>query len=420
MDRQSALGASERDAPPGHAHAEPDRPTPGQRALPLALNAALFGICYPLTNYLAELIHQQSGLRGVALPWESALPFLPWMVLPYMTSGLLFVLSFFLVRGRGQLSVLSRRVAFATLVACLVFAAFPLRFELSRPPVDAALPAWLFAQLSLFDRPYNQLPSLHVAYCVIFWPALRTAAHAGWQRAALAGWLSLVALSTVFSYQHHALDVLAGAALGLLALRLLRPPAAAEPARKPVAFFSAAMAALALLAWIALGGFAWLYLCASLLLIARAYHTRAANFLHKRDGRYPFWIWLLYALYLAGYRLTWQLVRWRERRKPPFVQLGERLWIGRRLSNAEAVLLPPGCVVIDLANELSETPLLRRNVYHHFPLLDLDAPNMRSARPIIDAIAAYHAEGRHIYLHCAMGYRRSREIAHLYQEHSQQ
>jgi membrane-associated phospholipid phosphatase len=420
MDRQSAPGASERDAPRGHAHAEPDSPTPGQRALPLALNAALFAICYPLTNHLAELAHQQSGLRGLTLPWESALPFLPWMVLPYMTSGLLFALSFLLVRGRGQLSALSRRVAFATIIACLIFAAFPLRFELSRPPVDAALPAWLFAQLSLFDRPYNQLPSLHVAYCVIFWPSLRTAARAGWQRAALAGWLSLVALSTVFSYQHHVLDVLAGGALGLLAVGLLRPLAAAEPARKPVAFFYAAMAALALLAWIALGGFAWLYLSASLLLVARAYQTHAANFLHKRDGRYPFWISLLYAPYLVGYRLTWQLVRLRERRNPPFVQLGERLWVGRRLSNAEAALLPADCVVIDLANELSETPLLRRHVYHHFPLLDLDAPTMRSARPIIDAIAAYSADGRHIYLHCAMGYRRSREIAHLYQEHTQQ
>ena len=224
----------------------------------------------------------------------------------------------------------------------------------------------------------------------------------------------------MFSYQHHVLDVLAGAALGLLAVRLLRPPAPAEQARKPVAFFYAAMSALALLAWIALGGFAWLTLCASLLMVARAYHTRAANFLRKRDGRYPLWIWLLYAPYLAGYRLTWQLVRWRERRKPPFLQLGERLWVGRRLSNAEAALLPADCVVIDLANELSETPLLRRHVYHHFPLLDLDAPTMRSAQPIIAAIAGHAAEGRHIYLHCAMGYRRSREIAHLYQEHTQQ
>lgn len=420
MDRQSAPGACQRDALPGAALAEPASPTPGQRALPLALNAALFGICYPLTNQLAELAQQRSGLGSASVSWEAGLPFLPWLVLPYMTSGALFVLSFLLVRGRGQLSALSRRVAFATLVACLIFTVFPLRFELSRPPVDAALPAWLFAQLSLIDRPYNQLPSLHVAYCAIFWPALRTAARASWQRAALAGWLLLVAVSTVFSYQHHVLDVLAGAVLGMLALRVLRTPADGAQQRKPVAFCYAAMAALALLAWVSLSGVAWLYLCASLLFVARAYRNRTANFLHKRDGRYPLWIWLLYAPYLAGYLLTWQLVRWRERRRPAFVKLTERLWVGRRLTNAEAAQLPADCVVIDLANELSETPLLRRHVYHHFPLLDLDAPTMRSAQPIIAAIAGHAAEGRHIYLHCAMGYRRSREIAQLYQEHIQQ
>src|SRR5476649_635130 len=93
-------------------------PSMQQRVTQLALNGALFGVCYPLTNYLAQR-HQDVG--NVAMAWESALPFLPWMVLPYMTSGLFFVLSFLLVRDRAGLSALSRRVAFATVVACLVF-----------------------------------------------------------------------------------------------------------------------------------------------------------------------------------------------------------------------------------------------------------------------------------------------------------
>ena len=419
MYRQSAPGTCERGPQVGAGAATRGGVAAGQRWIPLGLNAALFGICYPATNYLGQLQQEQSGVGGVAMAWEAGLPFLPWMVLPYMTSGLLFALSFLLVRGRGELSALSRRVAFATLVACLIFAASPLRFELTRPAVDAALPAWLFAQLSLVDRPYNQLPSLHVAYCVIFWPALRTVARAAWQRAALAGWLLLVAVSTVFSYQHHVLDVAGGALLGVLAVRLLPVPAARAEIRKPVSFVYAVLAALSLLAWLALGGPWWLYLCASLLLVARAYHTRSADFLRKRDGRYPLWIWLLYAPYLAGYLLTWQLVRLRERHRPPFVHHGGPLWVGRRLSNAEAARLPADCVVIDLANELSETPALRRHVYRHFPLLDLDTPTIHSAKHIIEAIAGYAREGRPIYLHCAMGYRRSREIAQLYQEHGQ-
>lgn len=390
-------------------------PSMRERVTQLALNGALFGLCYPLANHLAE---RSGAARSVALPLDAAVPFLPWMVLPYMTSGLLFGLSFLLADSRATLSALSRRVAFATVAACLVFAAFPLRFSYLRPLVDAPLPAWLFAQLSAMDQPYNQLPSLHVAYCVIFWPALRRFAGSRTQQAALAAWLLLVAAATVFTYQHHLADVAAGALLGLLAIRLL--PEAASGASKPVAFSYTLMAGLSLLAWFALGGLWWLYLCASLLLVAWAYHRRHAAFLHKHEGRYPLWVWLLYAPYLGGYLLTWQLVRWRERHRPPFDRHSERLWVGRRLSNAEAARLPAGCAVIDLANELSETKALRNRPYHHFPLLDLHALDARSVQPILAAIAAHAAQGRDIYLHCAMGYQRSRHIAQLYKEYSQQ
>ncbi|KQV87861.1 hypothetical protein ASD15_27820 [Massilia sp. Root351] len=409
-------------------------PSMRERVTQLALNGALFGLCYPLANHLA----QRAGTTGsVALPWDAALPFLPWMVLPYMTSGLLFVLSFVLAASRAELSALSRRVAFATVAACLVFAAFPLRFGFERPAVDAALPAWLFAQLSAMDQPYNQLPSLHVAYCLIFWPALSSALRSrAVARAVLAAWLMLVAAATVFTYQHHLADVAGGALLGMLAIRALPGRAAvragvahlAAPAQgaaghataKPVAFCYTLLAGLSLLAWVALGGPWWLYLCASLLLVAWAYQRRDAAYLHKRNGRHPLWIWLLYAPYLGGYLLTWQLVRWRERHKPPFDRHSERLWVGRRLSNAEAARLPAGCAVIDLSNELSETPALRRHPYQHFPLLDLHTLDARSAQPILAAIATHASQGRDIYLHCAMGYQRSRLIAQLYTEYAKQ
>jgi membrane-associated phospholipid phosphatase len=393
-------------------------PSMRERMTQLALNGALFGLCYPLANHLAQ---RAGASRNVALPWDATMPFLPWMVLPYMTSGLLFALSFLLADSRAGLSALSRRVAFATLAACLIFAAFPLRFGFERPAVDAALPAWLFAQLSAMDQPYNQLPSLHVAYCVIFWPALSGACRG---RAVLlfplAAWLLLVAAATVFTYQHHVADVAGGALLGLLAVRAIPAVATGQAASKPVAFCYTLLAAMSLLAWLALGGPWWLYLCGSLLLVAWAYQRRNPAFLHKRNGRYPLWVWLLYAPYLAGYLLTWQLVRWRERHRPPFDRHSERLWVGRRLSNAEAARLPAGCAVIDLSNELSETPALRGRSYQHFPLLDLHALDARSARPILAAIAAHASQGRDIYLHCAMGYQRSRIIAQLYTEYAKQ
>eukprot|EP01034_Spumella_vulgaris_P046029 gene46029-57383_t len=83
-------------------------PSMRERMTQLVLNGALFGLCYPLANHLAQ---RAGASRNVALPWDATMPFLPWMVLPYMTSGLLFALSFLLADSRAGLSALSRRVA---------------------------------------------------------------------------------------------------------------------------------------------------------------------------------------------------------------------------------------------------------------------------------------------------------------------
>lgn len=385
-------------------------PSLHERLIQLALNGALFGIAYTLTNLAA---HQAHITRNVAMAWETSLPFAPWMIVPYMTSGLLFILSFLLARDRTSLMALSQRIAFATITACVIFAAWPLRFASPRPEIHAALPAWLYTQLAAMDLPYNQLPSLHVAYCVIFWPTLRRALNGAGARAALAVWLLLVAASTVFTWQHHVLDVAGGALLGALAVRLL-------PAQSAIAATYTLFAGLSMLAWLLGGGVWWIYVCASVLLVARAYHRNDAGFLRKHGGRHPWWIWLAYAPYLLGYRITWLLVRWRERHRPPFAQRGARLWTGRRLTDTEAAQLPKDCAVIDLASELSETPTLRSRDYHHFPLLDLHAPTAQSAAPVLTAIHGYISQGRTVYLHCAMGYRRSREIAHLYTEYQPQ
>jgi hypothetical protein len=96
-----------------------------------------------------------------------------------------------------------------------------------------------------------------------------------------------------------------------------------------------------------------------MLLVAAAYRFRRADFLCKKSGRHPLLVWLLFWPYLAGYRLTWLLVRLRERRQPPLTQQAPGLRVGRRLSHAEAVLLPPGCHVIDLCAELPEVASIR-------------------------------------------------------------
>jgi len=378
------------------------------RLVHLALNWLAFSVCYPLCNLLAA---QQGVRRSLAMPLDAAIPFLPWMAVPYATSGLLFTLVFFLVRGREALRVASRRLLLVTVAGCLVFAALPAQFGAVRPAVADAVPAALFRWLDLVDRPYNQCPSLHVAYCVIVWLALKPVCR-GALRPLLGGWLALVGASTVFTWQHHVADVAGGLLLGAAAAWAVRPGATRGTT---IAYYYALGAGFVMLIGVAaLHSWIAAYAAASLLLVAAAYAMRRPDFLAKRAGRHPLCAWLLFWPYLAGYRLTWALVRVRERGRPAIVRHAPNLWTGRRLTDTEARRLPPGCRVIDLSGELPETPLLRHAGYLHAPLLDLQAPRPSQLRAVLAALAELHAAGHPVYVHCAMGYSRSRLISRIY------
>lgn len=359
-----------------------------QRIGLLLLNTLVFTACYQTANHLAE---RAQASRQIALAFERQIPFIAWMVLPYLCSGLFYAGSFFLVPDRAALRLLSQRLLLATVVAALVFAALPVQCGFVRPAVQSPVLALLYAGLGLVDRPYNQIPSLHVAYCVVFWFALRDTLDSRPARWLLAVALLLVSVATVFTYQHQSLDGVAGALLGLAAAT--------------VTFLVGALALHSLLG---------LYLTLSLLLVSMAYARRDRHFLRKQTGRHPLWVWGLYAPYLAGYRLTWWLVQWRERHHAPVVRVSERLWIGRRLTDREAALLPPDCVVVDLSAELPETPSLLRAAairYRHLPLLDLVTPAPAAVEEIAAVVRAAWAEGRVVYLHCAMGYERCVRLA---------
>ncbi|MCX7278810.1 MAG: phosphatase PAP2 family protein [Burkholderiales bacterium] len=376
-----------------------------QRLTHLGLNSLAFLLCYVLANAWAQ---QQLTVRNVALAWDAHIPFLPWMVLPYASSGLFFCAAFFLVRSPDALRVLSQRLLLATAVAGAVFALLPLQFGWPRPMVTSPVLATLFQGLELVDRPYNQLPSLHVAYCLLFWASLHPQLTSLWVRMALGGWLVLTAVSTLFTYQHHLLDVAGGLLLGGVCITCV-PPGRSEPF-VGLYYFVAACIALVLGRY-ALPLCATLYLVPSLGLVSLAYARRHQGFLHKRQGQFPWWVWCVYAPYLLGYRLTWLAVRWRDRNCAPLRQISPQLWIGRRLTSAEARLLPPNCSIIDLANELPETKALRTQAYQHFALLDIVLPPADTVQQIVAAVRRETDAGRPVYLHCAMGYRRCLQIA---------
>lgn len=188
-------------------------PSRRRRLALLAINGVFFQALYAACNLAAA----RAGVtRSIATPWDASVPFLPWTLVPYMTSVPLLVAAFLLTPTRQSLRALSQRCLLATAVATLTFALWPLRV-LPAPVPGTPMLALLGDALKRLDAPYNQWPSLHVAYCVILWPALSARWRSTGARAALLAWLGLVAASTVFTHQHYLPDLVGGAVLGALA-----------------------------------------------------------------------------------------------------------------------------------------------------------------------------------------------------------
>jgi membrane-associated phospholipid phosphatase len=87
---------------------------------------------------------------------------------------------------------------------------------------------WMLEAVYGMDPPYNCFPSLHVAYAFVAALAC-SRVHRGVGVAAMI-WAGLIGVSTVYTKQHYAVDVPAGAALAVVAcLVFLRGPAQLPP-----------------------------------------------------------------------------------------------------------------------------------------------------------------------------------------------
>lgn len=152
--------------------------------------------------------------------WERALPFVPLLILPYMSIDLFFVLAPFVAKTEEEVTAFARRVSFSIVVAGTCFLLVPLKFSFERPRTGGVMGAF-FDWFRTLDAPYNQLPSLHIA---LAWFLMDIYMRRGpvWSRAAIAIWFSMIIASTVLTFQHHVIDVIGGALLAMAAVSLFR------------------------------------------------------------------------------------------------------------------------------------------------------------------------------------------------------
>jgi len=370
----------------------------------LGMGALFFLIYGPVNLFTAT----RGAVPSLAMPWEHHIPFLPWFIVPYVSLDLFFVLSFFQLNNRTELHRHALRLGTAILVSAGLFLIYPMQFEFQRPETTG-LPHLLFDALSL-DLPYNQCPSLHIALALIIWPVIRRIAD-GWFRALLAVWFVLIVLSTLFTYQHHVIDLLGGALVGLLILQAIPlgdthiTPVNNAARRIAARYLLLALAFLVTASsldgwWLSL-----LYPSVTFVLVSITYMTGRSNYLSKRHGRHCLVVKLLFGPFLVSQWLSWRLL---SRSQSPWINITPDFYAGRRPTASDVRELQNQGIktVIDLAPEISESNAWRDIHYLHVPWLDLVPPGTKQRKFLTALITQALNEGP-IYLHCTLGRGRS-------------
>ena len=419
--------------------------------------STLFIVVYGGSNALAA----QRELQTCFFQWEKQIPFVPLLIIPYLSIDLFFVASFMLCIDEAELRTHSRRIALAILIAGVAFIIFPLSIGYARPDAHGWTSS-LFNVLWTFDKPHNLVPSLHIALALLLWPVYASHTH-GRLRWLIHSWFAMIVVSPLLTWQHHVIDIVTGAMLSQFCIFFVPEKfnfvAAAFPTRSTLggrngsaepasAFFStksrhqtlfistpnirvasrcAAGSGALILMGLVMGSWAWLLLwpASSLAIMSIAYVRGDGSVFRKSGGRVPMSTRMVLGPYLIGMfvrRLIYKsrVERWRE--IVPGVYCG-RLATG---SEAEALIDMRVTAVLDMTAEHSETRALRTAAcsrspiprdesveYLNIPVLDLTEPSGEQLDVAAAFIAGQLSKGI-VYVHCALGVSRSVSAATAY------
>jgi membrane-associated phospholipid phosphatase len=348
-------------------------------------------------------------VREIAFGWEQHIPFVPALILPYMSIDVFFAASVFLCRTRRELDIHARRIIAAILVSAAGFLLFPLKFTFPHPPV-AGWNGMLFNLLTGFDQPYNQAPALHISLLVLLW--VKYAAHLSSRWCTLLhAWFVLIAISVLGVYQHHVIDVISGFSVGVGCLYLFpdrrgrRFGFRADRISRRIGLRYALGAVFAGAAACLLTGWGWILLwpAGALAIVAAGYfHFGPSVFRRQAQGGRDWPATLLLLPYLIGARVSaWVFLR----RQPACYYVEKGVAVGGR----RALSCHAWQGIVAMAPEMpSLTPLAMR--YLHLPVLDLTVPPPVVLRRGLRWLGHDHDEGE-VCLNCALGLSRSATLA---------
>lgn len=186
-----------------------------QQAFALTICTVVFLLVYNLAMHHAVSL---AAVPSITFDFEKSIPFIPLSIIPYMASGFFFCLVFFSCQSVHQLKILTYRMLFVTVIAGACFVLFPLKFAYEKPDVSGSILSWLFVLLKTVDSPFNQSPSLHIAFAYVFWSVFKDLSK--WKTFLMITMI-LIGISTLTTYQHHLLDIATGSVLAHLSFIII-------------------------------------------------------------------------------------------------------------------------------------------------------------------------------------------------------
>jgi hypothetical protein len=339
--------------------------------------------------------------------WERVIPFVPFMILPYLSIDFFFVAAPFLLRTDRELKLFSKRVAVAIIVAGICFLLFPLRFAFPRPHAEGWLGA-VFDWFRVMDAPYNLLPSLHAALCLMLIDVYARKLRGVFFVAAMA-WFVLIGLSPLLTYQHHSIDILGGFILAGYCFYLFRESSPILPiaVNHRIGWYYVVGVAIVLMVALIFWplGALLLWPVIALGIVATAYFGVGPIIFRKQDGKIPWSTRFVLGPCLIGQYLSLLYYR---RQCRSWDEVTPRIWIGGKLGRRDAskALRSGVTSVLDLSAEFSETQPFREIDYRSIPILDLTAPTQEQLREMVEFIDERSRHGI-VYVHCKIGYSRS-------------
>ncbi len=209
----------------------------GNRRLSFAIIvmfSLMVGLPYVLTNRLAHYMDRNS--LDIELPLDTELPFIAWMVIPYISLYFYYPTSALLGSKNDlmwrQNIVFTQIVVITSWICFGVFVLLPVEIDLRHLIVGVEGTAWepWFALVHGADRPWNSWPSLHVVQStqvvliLRYWYPSETRKVWILQSLLLVCWALLV-ISTMTIKQHYLWDAVSALTLTGITWRYWMKPA---------------------------------------------------------------------------------------------------------------------------------------------------------------------------------------------------